>query len=232
VSPAPLEELMPSIDYIDMRLLVVGFELSDLHYYLDLLEKQIKEKQTEYRSDLQRIIKEQGLTPDDSNWQIVHEYEGLADYRMPRFFRAPFLISLYAVYESAVTEIAKLIQKQKRIEITIDEKGTFTLDKAKGYYNKIIGFPLYSDNVAWERIKMLSIIRHAIAHANGRLEMIKPKIRNNLQRWEKENIGISSSDGFIVIEECFLRDTLGLVSASLNDLFERYKEWDDRQTSQ
>jgi hypothetical protein len=111
---------MHSIDSIDPRLIEV--ELSDLNYYLDLLEKQIKERQADYRSELQEIIKENGLTPNDSNWQIVHEYKRLADYRMHRFFRAPFLISLYAVYESAAIEIANFIQKQKGIEMPITEK--------------------------------------------------------------------------------------------------------------
>jgi hypothetical protein len=223
---------MPSVDSIDIRLLDVVLELSELYYYLDFLEKQIKERQSDYRSDLQKIIKEQGLTPDDSDWQIVHEFEYMAEFWLPRVFRGPFLISLYAVYESAVIEVAKLFQRQKEIKTSIkDQNGKNFLDKAKKYYNKINGFILNSDQEAWDRITMLSDLRNAIAHANGRIEMIKPETRENIKRWEEDDIGISAMNGFIVIEEAFLRDTLSLVSASLNNLVERYKEWDDRQTS-
>ncbi len=223
---------MPQFDTIDFQLIEVELELSDLFYYLDLLEKQIKERQTVYRSELEKIIREQGLTPDDSNWQIVHEYEHLADYRMPRLFRAPFLICLYALYESTVIEIANFIKDKVGTEKTINEyKRAFNLDMAKEYYKQTIHFPLYSDNVSWERIKMLSLIRHAFAHANGRIGALNQKIRDKIVKYEKQNLGISlGDDGYLVLDERFLKETLMLVSVSLNDLISRYKEWDDNKT--
>jgi len=152
---------------------------------------------------------------------------------LPRVFRGPFLISLYAVYESGVIEIANLFQAQKRIKFSIKEqKGNNFLNKAKKYYEQIINFQLCSDEETWKRIIIISKVRNAIAHANGRIEMLKPKAQENIKTWEIQNIGISSMSGFVVIEENFLRETLGLVSASLNDLVERYKQWDDHQKAQ
>jgi len=222
---------MPSVDTIDFRLIEVELELSDLHYYLDLLEKQIKERQADYESDLQKIIKEKGLTPDDSDWQMVIDYENLKDYRMPRFFRAPFLISLYAVYESAVTEIAKLIKDKKDIAISINDlRGDF-LDRAKKYFKDVLHFQLCQDKKAWQGINVLSVIRNAFAHANGRIEMFNQSLKQKILNLEKQKVGISSESGFIIIEERFSRDTLSSVSASLNDLVKRYKAWDDTQIS-
>ncbi len=183
---------------------------------------------------LQKRIKKLGLTPGDLDWQIErYEVDHITDFLLPRIFRAPFLVSLYAVYESAVTEIASLIQKQKGIAISInDQKGINFLDKAKKYYNNIIEFQLYSSEKVWGRIKKLSVLRNAIAHANGRMEMVKNKKRQqDIKTWEKQNVGISLMNGYIIIEEAFLRNTLSLVSDSLNELVERYKKWDDNQTS-
>lgn len=217
---------------LDLRLLEIDSELFALDYHLNLIENQIRNKEAFERMLLQKRIKKLGLTHNDLDWQIEHyEVDRITDFLLPRFFRSPFLISLYAVYESAITEIAALIQKKKGIEISINDlRGDF-LDRAKKYFKDVIDFPFCSDKKAWQRITMFVEIRHAIAHANGRIEMLKLKTRNNLKTWEKQKVGISSMDGFVVIEEGFVRDTLSLVSDSLNDLVERYKEWDDNQNS-
>ena len=78
---------------------------------------------------------------------------------------------------------------------------------------------------------MLAALRHAIAHTNGRMEMPKKELQKKIMTWEKQSVGISSMNGYVVVEERFLKDTLSLVSASLNDMVERYKIWDDTQTS-
>ena len=78
---------------------------------------------------------------------------------------------------------------------------------------------------------MLSVIRHAFAHANESVEILSDKIKAKIAGYEKRKVGIFLESGFIVIEEGFLRETFKLVSASLNDLVERYKKWDDNQNS-
>lgn len=217
---------------LDFRLLEIDSELFALDYHLKLIESQIKNKKAFERMLLQKRINKRGLTNHDLDWKIEHyEVDRLTDFLLPRFFRSPFLVSLYAVYESGVTEVAALIKKRKRLSISINDlRGDF-LERAKKYFKDVIDFPLYSDNKAWQRINMFVEIRHAIAHANGRIEMLKSNTKKKLKSWEKQNIGISLMDGYIIFEERFLRETLSLVSASLNDLVERYKEWDDTQTN-
>jgi len=88
----------------------------------------------------------------------------------PKVFPWTFLVALYAVYESAVTEIARLIQVGQSQYISLNDiKGEF-LDRAKKYYKHILQFELYSKEKEWPRIKMLSELRNAFAHANGRLK--------------------------------------------------------------
>jgi hypothetical protein len=215
-------------------LLEIDSELAALDYHLNLIEEHIRNKEAFERIKSRQKIKKLNLTSDDPKWHYEkYELDYIIDFLLPRLFRGPFLVSLYAVYESAVIEIAKLFQAQKGIEFSIMvQKGKNFLDKAKKYYEQIIYFQLYSDEETWKRIIILSKVRNAIAHANGRIEMLKPKAQENIKNWENQNIGISSMSGFVVIEENFLRETLRLVSASLNDLVERYKQWDDYQKTQ
>ena len=213
---------------LDFRLIEVESELFALDYHLNLIEEQIRNKEAWERMLSQKKIKKLGLTYDDPeyHWE-QQELDYLTEITLPRLFRGPFLISLYAVYESSVIEIAALIQKKKGIQKSIkDVKGNF-LERAKKYYNDVIQFQLFSGNEAWQKINMIFEIRNAIAHTNGRIEMLNEKTRNKIIKWEKQKKGIYSTSGYLVVEEIFLRDTLSLISESLNDLAQRYKEWDN-----
>lgn len=221
------------ISSLDFRLLDIDLELSDLAHYLDLIEEQISKIKNNTHNSLQEKIKKLGLTPDDPDWQIERGiYLNYVDILLPRLFHPPFLVSLYAVYESAVTEIATLVQKKKGITISINDlRGDF-LDRAKKYYRHFVDFQLCSNKSAWQGITMLSTLRNAIAHANGRLEMLTNRIKQKITIWEKQKIGISSMNGYIVIEKGFLKDILYLIHDSLQDLIGEYKKWDDAQTSE
>ena len=63
------------------------------------------------------------------------------------------------------------------------------------------------------------------------MEMLKIEIKTKIKTWEKQKVGVSTVDGFVVVDEGFTRETLSLVSSSLNDLVERYKNWDDNLVS-
>lgn len=216
---------------VDFRLLDVSLELSALKDYLETLEKQIEHIKKSEQEVLDATIRKLNITPDDPDWDFEHQtYDHRMEFLLPRFFRGPFLVSLYAVYESAVTEIARLIQKAQGQAISIDDlKGEDFLDRAKKYYKHILNFELCTDNSAWQQIKMLSEIRNAIAHTNGRIEMLRGKAKERIMDWEKRSIGIESQWGFIIIDATFLQRTFSRVQTSLEDLVERYKKWDNSQ---
>jgi hypothetical protein len=219
-----------NLSQFDFRLLEVSGELYALEDHLRLIEGEIGRIEKDERLRVDAYIKKEGLCPDDPEWNAaLQEYEHHIDFLLPRFFRGPFLVGLYAVYESAVTEIARLIQEKKGQKITIkDLKGDF-LERAKKYYKHILEFDLYSEQKAWHRVKMLSELRNAFAHVNGRLEMLNKKSRETIQKWERQNLGISSYDGYVICEARTVEDIFGTVRASLDDLVARYKHWDDQQ---
>ncbi len=195
---------------------------------MELIERHIEHVQKSEKLILDAAIGKENLTPDDPEWDMVHQaYYHKIELFLPRFFRCPFLVSLYAVYESAVTEIARLIQEKQGLAISLDDiKADGFLDQAKKYYKHILRFELCKDNSAWQQITMLSQLRNAFAHTNGRLEMLRGQARKRIQDWEKRRIGIQEHSGYIVVNAAFLTRTFSLVRASLDDLVARYKEWD------
>lgn len=214
---------------IDFRLVDVTFELFALADHLDLIESQIENIQREERITLEKIFRKSNISPADPEWhEATQNFNRRFDFLLPRTFRGPFLISLYAVYESSVTEISRMIQLAEKQFISLyDLRGDF-LDRSKKYFNHILKFDLCTDNTVWQRIKMLSELRNAYAHVNGRLEMLNPGSRKKIKNWEKQNIGIENYNGYLVVHADITREIFELVRSSLDELFTRYKEWDSK----
>ena len=218
---------------IDFRLLDVALELSALEDYLETIERQIDHIRKSEKLLLDAAIRKQNLNADDPEWhEVLDPYEHRIEFLLPRFFRCPFLVSLYAVYETAVTEIARLIQKSQGQAIALsDIRGADFLDQAKKYYKHILHFELCDDNAEWQQIIMLSQIRNAIAHTNGRIEMLRKKARDRIRNWEKKKIGMKSQWGYIIVDAAFVRKMFSSVQVSLLRLVDRYKQWDSSTKS-
>ena len=212
----------------DFRLLDASIELDALEEHLQLIKRQMEHIERTVRRKTETYICKEGLCPDDPEWHIAWQNYNYRIDSLPRFFRGPFLVALYAAYESIVTEIARLIQAKQSQNIKINDlKGDF-LERAKKYYKHILKFDLYSEEEVWQHIKMLSTLRNAFAHANGRLDLLNEKSKKKIKNWEKEKRGISTYYGYIICEANIVSDIFGVARDSLENLIERYKYWDDQ----
>ena len=220
-----------NIDF-DFRLLDVSLELHALQDHLKLVEEQIAHIGKTEKIRLDALIRKEGLSPEEPDWhEAIQEHTEKIEFLLPRFLRAPFLVALYAVYESAVTEVARLMQKRQSQPISIDDLRGDLRERAKKYYNHILKFKLCPNPGDWHRITMLSELRNAIAHANGRVEMLNPVAQRKISAWEKQKLGLSTFYGYIIIEAELANNLLEGVRSSLTDLVDRFKKWDDEQSS-
>jgi len=177
---------------VDFRLLDVSLELHALEDHYELIEKQISHLSHSEKVSLGEYLKKENLTPEGPEWDLaIQECDHKVEFLLPRFFWGPFIVSLYAVIETSVIEIARLIQQSQKQGIAINDlRGDF-LERAKKYYKNVIKFELCSDTTIWQRIKILAEVRHVIAHANGRLDMLNENTRKRIEALEKQNLGIS-----------------------------------------
>ena len=205
---------------IDFRLLEVSIELSVLEEHLRRIEEQIEQRENTIELELEKV---QRIYDDYAEWDIARqELEFEIDFSLPHILRGPFLVTLFSVYESAVSEIAGLIQKKQGREIGMEDlRGDF-FDRAKIFYKHVLGFKLSTSNERWRRLMVLSSPRNAIVHTNGRIDLINSKTRKKILGLE----GVSDEIGFIVVSGDFLRETFKIVKDDLEDLMARYKEWD------
>ncbi len=160
---------------VDFRLMEVRYELYALEAYFGQIEAQIESLNDmaiqRVRADLSGIVQD-GHELETAVAQLTADERIL----MPRLVRHPFLVSLYAVYEAVVTEIAGLIGKQNLVELKLDDtRGEGFLDRAQKYYKYVLCepcIPLTEGGASWTKVRLLAVLRNVIAHTNGKMDRV------------------------------------------------------------
>lgn len=200
----------------DLRFIEIFHELYALEDYINSVELQLpqlieKEKEKAYQNR---------PTDDPIEWQQKENelYELIEDV-LPRYFRNPIIVTLWAIFESAIIEIAKEIKDQLSIPITLDDITGDFLKRTNKYFNHVINFPIDVRGTSWKQFRKFYLLRNAIAHGNGRLDNIKnPDDRKAILDWEGENSDISTIGGNIVCSPNFIRQTYSIVLKFLQDI--------------
>lgn len=216
---------MPKIN-LDLRFTEVFYELGALQQYLDSFENQLPIIAKQEEKKVYTRIRNEKLKHDPAEREeILKELYDLTEEVLPRFFRGSILVTLWAIFESAITDIAKEIRDQQNQPLTINDiRGDF-LERAKKYFNHVIDFPLGTNDKQWKRIRMLKVFRNAIAHGNGRIENVKNNLEvRKIKNWERDGIGLSITMGGLLFSEQFVRETLSAVDQTLDDLIKRVFE--------
>lgn len=214
---------------IDFRLLDLSIELHALEDHLQIIENHVKELASLEEKRVSVLARENNWDFYDPDFDFARqECNHRIQFLFPRIFRGPFLVTLYAVFEAGVTEIARLIQSKQKLKLSINDLNGGFLDRANKYFNHIIKFDLPMDS-KWQHIRMLSEIRNAFAHTNGRIDLLNANVRDKIRRWEKDGTGIYTDMDFILVNEEFASKIFLDVNSYLRNLIERYKEWDTNQ---
>ena len=205
----------------DFRFIEIFHELYALEDYINSIESQLpdlieKEKEKVYQNRPKN---------NPNEWQQKEQelYELIEDV-LPRYFRNPIVVTLWAIFESAIIEIAKEIKEQQSLPIKLDDiRGDF-LKRTNKYFNHIIKFPIDVRGSSWQHFRKFYLLRNAIAHGNGRLDNIKnSEDRKTILEWESENTGIATMGGNIVCSSDLIRETYSVVLDFLGNMAERVK---------
>lgn len=219
---------------LSLEPLRVDFRLSDILYELYYLGENYHriELQIPYlaRKAKEKIWDDFGAPdPTDDKGGSLSEFELMHSTTViiPRLIRHSFLVSLYAVYESSVKEIAEFIRVRQSQPIKLDDlKGKFPGNAWK-YYKHVLNIKLARDDVRWQRVRDLARLRNAIVHANGRLGMV----RDNDRRIIENMCGIEvDGPDLMIVGSDLLDEIFVAVEGDLQDLVSRCKAWDsDRE---
>ena len=110
-----MSSALVNYEKIDFRFTEVFYELSALEQYMDSLESQLPDL---IKSEEQKVyagLREKGYENDDIERQIAQQdlYEFIENI-LPRYFFRQILVTLWAIFETAIIEIAKEIKDQEK----------------------------------------------------------------------------------------------------------------------
>ena len=212
----------PNFDLIHLEA-----DLSVLKQHLDFVEEQVRfqSEKSEFELDARLAVENYDLSnPRDSAYQRYHieAHQLWVREELPRLVVNPFIVALWALFESVITDLASLIQKKQGKALSLNDiKGDNFLKRVDKYYRYVLQFPLdlNSDNEA--RLNFLGAIRNAIAHSNGRLSSLSKANQKAIQENDIQGVSRSSWD-YLVLEVEFACSSFELVEELLRNLFNKY----------
>ena len=207
----------------DLRFVEIFHELYALEQFMDSIESQLpdlikKEKEKAYEN-----LHRKKCENDQIEWdQMQRELYELIEEVLPRYFRNPIIVTLWAIFESAIIEVAKEVRDQQGLPVRLDDINGDFLERTNKYFNHIIKLPIDTQGKSWQRLRKFYVLRNAIAHANGRIGNIKKaKDHEKIKQWGKENIGVSTMGGNLICSSTFIRDTYAVVLEVLEAITKR-----------
>ena len=220
------EEHFVNLDDISLEGEVLDFRFSEIQHELYAIEQHRLAIESELPAILETArerLQGEVTTDDDPDYlqYALSSIDSFIDDDMPRFFRYPTLISLWAIYESAATDISNEIRKNVGQSLTIEDLRGDKLEKIKKYFEEVVKFPLVRDGQSLRYLRMLLILRNALAHGNGREDAIKQNTWKRIEKWNEPGIG--TEHGFLTFTADFVEQIVRVVSASLTDLIARVK---------
>lgn len=206
----------------DFRFVELEWELHGLGWFREKLEDlllfQKDQEELRLKSELAKL-------DDPAEQQAAWETTGaLIDEVMPRFSRGPYLISLWALFESGMTEIAGHVAKAKHLTLKLDDiSARGKVQQWKRYFEDYADFPLRIEEAEWTRLDELKDIRNLLAHANGRLDL-NTDLSKKVRKWCKEGKGLTEGSRSLIISNQYAKSAHKLVSEVLSRLISCIKQ--------
>ncbi|MDI1258996.1 hypothetical protein [Aquabacterium sp.] len=148
--------------------------LSALKEALKATEESIEHLIDQYPTRSGRILAQKRMHQDDVDLEILILQKNTEEL-FPRVFRGGFLVSLWAVFESGIKDLAEYTRNQRNLPFGLqDLRGGDFLEQSERFFRATLQIEPFPEKGIRKRIEYLKGFRNAIAHHDGNiLEMPK-----------------------------------------------------------
>lgn len=219
-----------------MKFKATNFDLIDIKYEISILEQQLNTISKEYerhkkqsKKTTDKQIKKNDFNPNDQRdeaeyWILVDEHKHLVNDVLPRILINPFVVSLWSLYETAISDLSDLIKGKENVELSLyDINGAHFTAKAKKYFDHVLNFPFNITDQLLEDVKIIVNLRNGVAHGNSRLNSLKKSLVNDLRSGNINGVDISRMGDFFVLKPEFSKWSFGVLKSHLDDLMSEYE---------
>lgn len=212
---------------INLSFVELEYELWALRKMLDTIEPAIVRLSEQQTSQILSELR--GAPWSDDPAEIGFALQGLAemrDYVLPRFMRGPFIVALWACFETSVYAVADQKRREGCAPIALAElQGRTFLERAKRYFKALLSMRVDDDSNRLERLADLYVIRSALAHANANREGMNQQAWADLRSaCSRQGLDLDEDRGMLVLNEQYVRSAFFDVYGCLSSLFARARE--------
>ena len=141
---------------IDMRFVELRAEIRKTLEYLAFVEEQLESASKRAEDKLSHVADE------DSCRIATQDFDCQLDHFAHRFVRGTYLITLWAVFESGIGEIAKLVGSEKSSKLSLrDINGRSPRERITKFFEKVLCYDIGIGDDAWRELELISSVRNA-----------------------------------------------------------------------
>lgn len=138
----------------------------------------------------------------------------------PQYHRKAFFLMIFAMLEDDLTEFCRSTAAEQTLAASVSTAPGRGIERAKGYFTKMAGFPFPASTPEWQLIKLLSDVRNVLIHAAGYLEAA------NAQHERVRKVAAAAGSGLLLHHHARVQislepDFLPTVIATLERFYER-----------
>jgi hypothetical protein len=211
--------------HVDFRFAELEYELWGLDKYRTLLEDQIAFLQEQETIRTRAELKSKGFGPGDGDYELsMQELYDLIKGIIPRFYRGPYLVALWGIFESGLEEISRYIAEKKGSSLRLrDIKGKNPKDKWSKYFIHVLKYDLGFTSKTWNELEEIRTLRNVIAHSNGRISL-SGDYKAKIERWARDKRGIDIYYDFLILSDKYIQSASSTIIDILTGLMRRAKK--------
>lgn len=219
---------------IDFRYIDVESELWAIEYMRRETEPTVETLRRQTKERAISELREAGLQDDEAEVDLMFQsVRETTEDVIPRFVRGPFLLALWACFESGIRHCAerRATELKKQSPQLDTGRGAF-LGRATRFFVDVLGDPLDVNQHRQARLVDLAHVRNAFAHANAReAAMTSAKWRNlGTVARRQDGLRIDTYRGVLEVLPEYLVSAHGDVRGCLTELVARLKSATQRDS--
>jgi len=213
------------------------FDLSEIRFEIQVIQRQLRFMKKHSLSEEQKHkeLTEERIQDEVPNldepldqtvyFDYVYMHNHFVNDVLPRMLVHPFILALWSLYEATLTELARLISEKRGAALQLsDIDGPYFGAQVEKYFDHVIEFPTGYDDDLKRRLRRLVDFRNAIAHANARLDNLRPELYDDVRDGSIDGVGIATIGNYFVVRVDYADQSFDTVKGHLEELLDRYED--------
>lgn len=218
------------IYYGETELMDIKTDIYLLHRQMDLVKEQLNSEWDKFEKnksiDVSEIEEEDLLEKHMIEYekQRIKDLEKSLKNNLSQIIINPFIVSLWSLYETVITDFAEILREKKGISKKLYEAdGNYFMARVVNYFEKDLERNLYLSKKHSEDFRLLGDIRNSIAHHYGKVSALRKQVQNNIRHKDYLELQVHPDKDKIILSLKFAEHMFESVRDHLLTLLNKYQ---------